>query len=363
MGHTHKGHKITEDLWLLSTMKSSPDVLPASFLPVAIAAVRAAAIVTTRVQARLDEVRAITKDDASPVTVADLASQAAIATMLAEQDPSLVLVGEEDSSFLRQPVHASQLDATLEAARWVLPEITQAQLLDAIDLGNAEPRDEGFWTLDPIDGTKGFLRGQQYAIALAYIVRGRPVVAVMGCPNLSLDTAQLEAIPHGTGCLFIASEHEATRCEPIRGEHAPSVSARVHCNESDRPLVTTGSVEGAYSETDWSGRSFRALAEHGFVLGERLKMDSQAKYAAVARGQADAYLRLPSRPGYVEAIWDHAAGSLIAQQAGAIVTDIDGQELDFSTGERLTRNRGIVCAAPAIHAPLVEAIREQACSV
>ena len=43
---------------------------------------------------------------------------------------------------------------------------------------------ERFWTLDPIDGTKGFLRGEQYAVALALIVGGEVVVAALACPNL-----------------------------------------------------------------------------------------------------------------------------------------------------------------------------------
>ena len=46
-----------------------------------------------------------------------------------------------------------------------------------------------FWTLDPIDGTKGFLRGEQYAVALALIVGGEVVVAALACPNLEVRAA------------------------------------------------------------------------------------------------------------------------------------------------------------------------------
>ena len=76
----------------------------------------------------------------------------------------------------------------------------------------------------------------------------------------------------------------------------------------------------------------------------------------VARGQADAYLRLPTSYTYVEKIWDHAAGMLVAQEAGAVVTDIDGKALDFSRGAGLSANRGVVCAPPALHAALLGAI-------
>ncbi len=337
---------------LLSAMTTNADLLM-----YAVGAVVAAAKVTSRVQASLDDVRAMTKDDKSPVTVADLASQAVIARMLAAHDPKLILVGEEDAASLRRDDHAAHRNATLAAARLAMPEMTEAELLDAIDLGNAKADNTGFWTLDPIDGTKGFLRGQQYAIALAYIVDGQPVVAVMGCPNLSSDPAVLEATPLGNGCVFTATAEHHTRCLPLDSALA---ATDVRCEPGARPLVVCGSVESAHSNTGWTGRTLAALASSGTPVGAGLALDSQTKYATVARGQADAYLRLPSRPGYVEAIWDHAAGALIAQQAGAVVTDIDGKPLDFSTGERLERNRGIVCASSSAHAAIIEAIAQEA---
>jgi 3'(2'), 5'-bisphosphate nucleotidase len=59
----------------------------------------------------------------------------------------------------------------------------------------------GMWTLDPIDGTKGFLRGEQYAVCLALIVDAKVQLGVMGCPNLPVDASK----PDGPrGCLFVA---------------------------------------------------------------------------------------------------------------------------------------------------------------
>ena len=53
-----------------------------------------------------------------------------------------------------------------------------------------------------------------------------------------------------------------------------------------------------------------------------------AKYAVVASGNAEIYLRLPSGRRYVENIWDHAAGALLVEEAGGRVTDIDGRDLE-----------------------------------
>ena len=80
--------------------------------------------------------------------------------------------------------------------------------------------------------------------------------------------------------------------------------------------------------------------------------------SVVARGQADAYLRLPTRRGYVERVWDHAAGSLIAIEAGAAVSDTRGVPLDFAKGKGLRSNEGVVCAAGGLHERLIRAIDE-----
>ena len=86
-------------------------------------------------------------------------------------------------------------------------------------------------------------------------------------------------------------------------------------------------------------------------------MDSQAKYAVVARGEADIYLRLPTRADYREKIWDHAAGALIVEEAGGVVTDITGRPLEFNHGRELAANRGVIVTNGRLHAQVIEAVR------
>ncbi len=329
-------------------------------------AVAAAAAITSHVQRSLGDAATMAKPDQSPVTIADLASQAVIATMLAEHASArgdrLVLVGEEDADALRTQALTEQRRLTLEAAQRVLPGLTEEAMLDAIDLGCGAPAPTGFWTLDPIDGTKGFVRREQYAIALAWIENGRPTRAAMACPNLSAQEGDLMAEPRGDGCIMIASAHEPTQMHAIAdAAHMPPGTLTVF--EGERLPIVCGSREGSEdgaSRGGWLSRTLDGLSSSAGGLGPRLRLDSQAKYAVVARGQADVYLRLPRRPGFAEAIWDHAPGALIAQQAGAIVTDIDGKPLDFSTGERMTANRGVVCASPRWHAAVIEAVQQAA---
>lgn len=86
-------------------------------------------------------------------------------------------------------------------------------------------------------------------------------------------------------------------------------------------------------------------------------MDSQAKYAVVARGEAEIYLRLPTKPGYVEKIWDHAGGVLVVQEAGGTVTDIHGQPLDFTCGRGLEKNQGVIVTSGPFQQAVLQGLK------
>jgi len=172
-------------------------------------AVRHASRVCRAVKRKLEEVRAIAKDDKSPVTVADLGSQAVVAHVLEEELGHVVLVAEEDAKTVRGMASSGAspiVDALLEAVHLVWPDATAEQIFDAIDRGGQEPPSgsNAFWTLDPIDGTKGFLRGEQYAVSLARIERGAPTLGVLGCPNLALDKKKPPNDPDPVGSLYFA---------------------------------------------------------------------------------------------------------------------------------------------------------------
>jgi 3'(2'), 5'-bisphosphate nucleotidase len=112
-----------------------------------------------------------------------------------------------------------------------------------------------------------------------------------------------------------------------------------------------GSVERAHSASDALEAAASAL---GTVVPVRV--DSQAKYALVARGDADAYVRRSPSPGYRECAWDHVAGALVAREAGCTVTDVHGRPMDFGGGRRLAASEGVLCAAPGLHPALLAAL-------
>jgi 3'(2'), 5'-bisphosphate nucleotidase len=113
------------------------------------------------------------------------------------------------------------------------------------------------------------------------------------------------------------------------------------------------SVEAAHSSHDNAAR----VTAHLAVTATPVRMDSQAKYGVVARGEADAYLRMPNRRGYAENIWDHAAGALVVTEAGGTVTDIAGRPLDFSRGAKLVMDAGVVATCGPAHDAVIGAIR------
>lgn len=166
---------------------------------IAIEAVRRACLITQKVLHT--SVSAVTKSDKSPVTVGDFSAQAIINAILARHFPQDKIVGEEDAEDLRsddadklelkKKVVALANEGLMAPGDEASPvALSDEQVLDAIDRGDCPGGIPGrMWTLDPIDGTKGFLRGGQYAVCLALIIDGTVRLGVMGCPNLPIDKA------------------------------------------------------------------------------------------------------------------------------------------------------------------------------
>ena len=95
------------------------------------------------------------------------------------------------------------------------------------------------------------------------------------------------------------------------------------------------------------------------VQAEAVKMDSQAKYAVLAAGRGEAIVRLlsPEQPNYKEKIWDHAAGSLVVEEAGGRLSDLDGKPLDFTAGRTLQHNRGLLATNNHLHPAFLAALQ------
>jgi 3'(2'), 5'-bisphosphate nucleotidase len=315
----------------------------------AIQAVSQASILVQQIQKGLVS-PALTKDDHSPTTIGDLASQALIGYLLNERFPNDNLVAEEDSKILRRLDNIDKLEKVTEFVKVFIPHANPRSVCDWIDHGGANPSSR-FWTLDPIDGTSGFLRSRQYAIALALIVNGEVQIGVLGCPMLANGYLSNS---NGTGSLLVAVRNQGTWITNL------DVSGSFeHLSVSSQTNTAQARLLHSFEKNRFNTEQIKKFAKEFGIQAEPIRMDSQAKYAVLAAGKAELLLRLlmPSEPDYQERIWDQAAGSIILEEAGGRITDLDGKSLDFRVGRTLAHNRGVLASNGILHKPALRALR------
>lgn len=310
----------------------------------AVTAVKNACRVCEEVRRRYVAPDTLEKPDKSPVTIADFSSQAVVSLTLLQLGPDVPVVAEEKVEDMTAPMR----ERMSVQVKTLFPEHNAEQVLSAIDRCRHTGGPRGrFWALDPVDGTTGFIRGEQYAIALALVEEGEVVVGALGCPNLPLE---LERPSGPKGCLFVAVKGEGAWMQPLDESGGRKIVVRPLAEPAYAAFCE--SVESNHTSHDQSGRIMKLLG----VSAPVLRVDSQCKYGIVARGEACVYLRLPTQPGYEEKIWDHAAGWLLIKEAGGEVTDILGKPIDFSAGITLARNLGVVATNGALHGQVLAAI-------
>ncbi|OMP04578.1 Inositol monophosphatase [Corchorus olitorius] len=362
-------------------------------LDLAVRIVHMACSLCQKVQRRLlstasDQVLA--KDDDSPVTIADWSVQASVSWLLSEflEGQNVSIVAEEDAQTLSKSDAANLLAAVVDTVNECLADAPRyglrspkkalgtSQILEAIRRCNSTGGTRGrHWVLDPVDGTLGFVRGDQYAVALALIEDGKLVLGVLGCPNypmkkelLNYNHQRHQTLPRSPrpsniwekGCVMYArrGSGQAWMQPLIHGDMKfewPNSARLVQVSPVDDPSLATfcEPVEKANSN-----HSFTAgLASSMGLRKKPMRVHSMVKYAAIARGDAEIFIKF-ARSGYKEKIWDHAAGVVIIEEAGGVVTDAGGRPLDFSRGVYLEGlDRGIIaCSGLALHEKIIGAV-------
>ncbi|BFG27685.1 hypothetical protein CerSpe_139580 [Prunus speciosa] len=331
------------------------------------------------------------KDDNSPVTVADWSVQATVSWILSESfgSSNVSIVAEEDIQNLSKAKADGVLETVVKTVNECLAEAPRyglngpkmalgtTEVLEAISRCNSIGGPAGrFWALDPVDGTLGFVRGDQYAIALALIEDGEVVLGVLGCPNYPMRKEWLnyhhryhriisKLTPSTSeswdkGCVIYARRGSGEAwMQPLLHVNKnlvwPNSARPVRVSSIDNPSLATfcEPVEKANSS-----HSFTAGLAHSVGLRKQpLRVYSMVKYAAIARGDAEIFMKF-ARAGYKEKIWDHAAGVVIIQEAGGVVTDAGGRPLDFSKGIYLEGlDRGVIASAGAnLHDKIIRAV-------
>jgi 3'(2'), 5'-bisphosphate nucleotidase len=207
------------------------------------------------------------KDDASPLTQADMAAHRCIEAGLNVLTPDIPVLSEE-----------SGLPDFTERSQWVR-----------------------YWLVDPLDGTKEFVsRNGEFTVNIALIDNTRPVFGVVHVP--------VEKKTY-FGCAGYGAECRREDAKPVKISVA---------EKSARPVRVVGS------------RSHRGSSLDGFLdaLGEyeMLPMGSSLKFCLVAEGEADVYPRLGPTSE-----WDTAAAQAVVEQAGGSVLTLDGKPLSYNS--------------------------------
>jgi 3'(2'), 5'-bisphosphate nucleotidase len=202
------------------------------------------------------------KSDASPLTAADTASHDFLVGALATLTPDTPVISEES-------------------------------------INRPELKSDVFWLVDPLDGTKEFVKGtDEFTVNVALIRDGKPVLGVVHAPALNLTYYGVNDL--GSWCQNGAGTAVPISCRSFDRSRVSVVASKDHAG----PLVST--------------MLSRLSNQHLQSMGSSLK------FCLVAEGKADIYLRdLPTME------WDTAAAQCIVETSGGGVFSLDGRPLRY----------------------------------
>lgn len=291
--------------------------------------------------------QSVIKSDKSPVTIADYAVQALVGGLLEHHFSDDILVGEENAEVLKAQ-HSGLLPEIRKHLAVFFGLVSDEDIFKWVGAGKLKAGKRA-WILDPIDGTKGFIRGGQYAVSLGLLENGQVTVGVLGCPKLTDKNFEKPGIlawaVRGQGA-FYAGLADLASAKPLKVSPAADLREAVMVRSED--------------ESHSNFPRINKLRELAGNTRKPVEMSSLAKIVTLAAGNADFLLRLLSsdKPDYREWIWDQAAGFVILSEAGGKTTDSQGRELDFSHGLRLEKNIGILASNGKVHAELLELLKK-----
>ena len=175
------------------------------------------------------------------------------------------------------------------------------------------------WVVDPIDGTRDFLRKRSgWAVSAALVEDGQPILAALYAP----ERQQMFTAEAGSGATLNGEPIHVSDCSSVKNCRIPA------------DVSTLGA---RYWPEAWEAQAVEK--PNGLSL----------RIAKVANGEADAFFE-----GRPMGEWDIAAAALILTEAGGTITDREGQPLRFN--QKVPRPKGVIAAAPAIHAEVLRRV-------
>jgi len=214
-----------------------------------------------------------------------------------------------------------------EAEAYLIDAIRQGfpdHAINAEEAGELQGNTEHQWYIDPLDGTLNYAHGIPfYSVSVAYATQGDMLLGVVYDPVRE----ELFSAEYGKGAMLNGA--------PI---HVSGYTDLIDC------MLSTGFPPDMGDQLSDDMAYFREFRKRSQSIR---RMGSAAlDLAYVACGRFDGYWKTDLYP------WDAAAGALIAQEAGAIVTDLDNHP-DF-----MKMPISLVCANPRVHAEIIKVLED-----
>ena len=274
------------------------------------------------------------KKDRSPATVADYSSQIYILHRLKREFPEDQVIAEENETGLIDHHSAKQINECF----------TQLDIANISDLKNflnyRGQTSSRQWTIDPIDGTKGFMKGLKYAIGIGLMVNSDTKISVISVPEYKKNGLAIFVAEQGQGA---KASYEGKDFEAI--------------HVSDQKILKKARLcQSLHYDLPWVTQFADKLG-----IEKRIKMDSMAKFCLVADGSYDLYIK--PIMGFRAFTWDYGPGDLLVREAGGKVTDLDEERLTFEEEKCILKAPGIITSNGALHDEVADFIRDKFFSI
>lgn len=240
-------------------------------------------------------------------------AEAAAADILSLYQHSIQVEYKADHSPLTQADRLANA-RILEGLHALSPDIPVLSEEDSPAYGRANWGKERYWLVDPLDGTKEFIkRNGEFTVNIALIEAGKPVLGVVQAPAM--------------GWCYLGSQRDGAWKKTT---DTPWQNIQSTTYDPSTPLRVVGSrSHGNDRLADW----LTQFGEH-----QLMPMGSSLKLCLVAEGKADIYPRFG-----LTSLWDTAAAQAVVESAGGVVVDPQGMRLSYANTAEVLNPEFLVC--------------------
>ncbi|MBK9457821.1 MAG: hypothetical protein IPO24_20740 [Bacteroidetes bacterium] len=259
------------------------------------------------------------------VTLADFGTQVIINKALCSISPKQKIISEETSEEFLKVTTPKQRAQIVTKVNQVLNEhLTQEEFVSWLDYGQDNISNK-VWVIDPIDGTIEFVKSNQYVIGIGELENSIPVFSFLSSYSPALNRAIHYYTQKGKSYSYDSLKDIETE---LQVSNRWISNAQPYCNNSDLSKI----YKMDFVEDD----VFSTLKG----------------YISIATGESDVLISMNFANTSLK-VWDHVGGVRLLQNAGGIISDVDGTSLDFSKGNILCNNKGALLSNGKFHDKLI----------